>query len=74
MSSARAVRLTSLAVRTGSQASPVYRSQAALQATNIALQGQSRGFSSKKSTDDDDLGGPGGQEPVDPTARARQNA
>lgn len=23
---------------------------------------------------DDDLGGPGGQEPVDPAARARQNA
>lgn len=82
-SSTRALRLsrTLAALRTGSpQASPLHhRSRApALRASeSIALlqagQGRPRSYS-QKSTDDDDLGGPGGQEPVDPTARARQNA
>ncbi|KAJ4386050.1 hypothetical protein N0V93_008942 [Gnomoniopsis smithogilvyi] len=35
---------------------------------------QMRCVASKGKGEKDDLGGPGGQEPVDPTARARQNA
>lgn len=35
---------------------------------------QIRCASSKGKEKKDDLGGPGGQEPVDPTSRAKQNA
>lgn len=34
----------------------------------------SKGDGPGNNNKDDDLGGPGGQEPVDPAARARQNA
>lgn len=67
MSSTRAIRLTSLASRPS--LSTVYRAQAA---RALAIP-QIRTYAAKGEGEKDDLGGPGGQEPPDPTARGQQN-
>lgn len=69
MSSIRALRLTSLASRPS--LSTAYRAQA--QAARPATLFQARHYAAKGDGEKDDLGGPGGQEPPDPQARAEQN-
>lgn len=44
------------------------------QAPRMTAIQQIRSTASKGEGEKDDLGGPGGQEPADPTARAKQNA
>lgn len=70
MSSTRALRLTSLASRPSLSAT--YRAQA--QVARPAALFQTRNYAAKGEGEKDDLGGPGGQEPPDPQARAQQNA
>ncbi|KAH8747290.1 hypothetical protein F5883DRAFT_528970 [Diaporthe sp. PMI_573] len=70
MSSARALRLASLASRPS--LSTAYRAQA--QVARPATLFQTRHYAAKGEGENDDLGGPGGQEPPDPVARAQQNA
>ena len=69
MSSARTLRLTSTALRPS--LSTAYRAQA--QVARPAALFQPRHYASKGEGEKDDLGGPGGQEPPDPQARADQN-
>ncbi|KAI7782884.1 hypothetical protein LA080_012757 [Diaporthe eres] len=69
MSSTRALRLTSLASRPS--LSITYRAQA--QVARPAPLFQARHYAAKGEGEKDDLGGPGGQEPPDPQARADQN-
>lgn len=69
MSSTRALRLTSLASRPS--LSITYRAQA--QVARPASLFQARHYAAKGEGEKDDLGGPGGQEPPDPQARADQN-
>ncbi|ROV99175.1 hypothetical protein VPNG_08183 [Cytospora leucostoma] len=68
MSSSRALRFTSQASRPS--LSTIYRTQIA---RPLAIP-QTRTYAAKGEGEKDDLGGPGGQEPVDPVARAQQNA
>lgn len=71
MTSTRAaLRLTPLAFRPS--LSTTYRAQAQLARPAALL--QTRHYAAKGDGEKDDLGGPGGQEPPDPEARARQNA
>ncbi|POS79357.1 hypothetical protein DHEL01_v202242 [Diaporthe helianthi] len=70
MSSTRALRLTSLASRPS--LSTIYRAQAHAARPPAAF--QTRQYAAKGEGEKDDLGGPGGQEPPDPEARAQQNA
>lgn len=69
MSSTRALRFTYMATRRG--LSTAYRAQ--VQAARPAAVFQARQYASQGEADKDDLGGPGGQEPPDPQARADQN-
>lgn len=69
MSSTRALRLTSTALRPSLSAT--YRAQT--QIARLTALFQARRYASKGDGEKDDLGGPGGQEPPDPQARAEQN-
>ncbi|KAL1866712.1 hypothetical protein Daus18300_006656 [Diaporthe australafricana] len=71
MSSIRALRLPFLASRPG--LSIIYRAQTPVQFARPAALHQSRYYAAKGEGEKDDLGGPGGQEPPDPVARAQQN-
>lgn len=69
MSSTRVLRLTSLVSRPS--LTTAYRAQVQV-ARPVALF-QARHYAAKGEGEKDDLGGPGGQEPPDPQARADQN-
>lgn len=69
MSSTRALRLTSAASRPSLSATCQARTQLARPAALF----QTRRYASKGEGEKDNLGGPGGQEPPDPQARADQN-
>ncbi|KAK2601442.1 hypothetical protein N8I77_010891 [Diaporthe amygdali] len=71
MSSTRALRLTSLASRPS--LSTAYRAQAQPARSAAPAPFQTRHYAAKGDGEKDDLGGPGGQEPPDPVARAQQN-
>lgn len=72
MSSTRALRLTPLASHPS--LSTTYRARAQAQLARPASLFQARHYAAKGEGEKDDLGGPGGQEPTDPEARAQQNA
>lgn len=69
MSFTRTLRLTSAASRPSLSATSRARTQIAPPAALF----QARPYASKGEGEKDDLGGPGGQEPPDPQARADQN-
>ncbi|KAJ4419826.1 hypothetical protein N0V82_004761 [Gnomoniopsis sp. IMI 355080] len=68
MSSMRALKTVSSVARPGLSAT--YRRQV----PRVSTSQQVRWAAAKGDGEKDDLGGPGGQEPVDPTARDKQNA
>ncbi|KAG8161141.1 hypothetical protein KVR01_009405 [Diaporthe batatas] len=70
MSCTRALLPKSLATRPSLSATHKAQAHAARPAALI----QSRHYAAKGRDKKDDLGGPGGQEPADPEARAQQNA
>lgn len=72
MSSSRALRLTSPAWRPSLSTLTITITRA--QAARPLALPQARTYAAKGEGEKDDLGGPGGQEPVDPAARAQQNA
>lgn len=71
MSFTRALRLTSLASRPSLSTACRVQAQPARSAAPALF--QTRHYAAKGDGEKDDLGGPGGQEPPDPVARAQQN-